>query len=542
MNENNNILQQMRTTFEELEKRIKSLERATTANAQVVALNSCITEIKTLLEDFEQKYEAHISEYNSHIQEFDTFKTQIENGLESNINVDNNQSLLINNTLTSLNQLRTTISSLNQKVTSLEQSQGGEVESTDYEKLYLNLCTLKDKMYLPRISIFGDISHMIDVQISINLTRSSQTNSTALTYSAYINGTKHGDYNISCELGATTTVEFTHKFTNNNTLNYFDFVINNANKSQINFVEVVVKGKNVKIYSIMSKKMSICCFSNKYYIVSQDELGKVKFCEIEKSQLDNYQEYLTEIDKFNINSYPTKFDIIPITKKTSQGTLENDLSISTNGLIAVGNTSDPISGFYLYTYSGDQFSKKTGYTILSNNFDSVPYTENLEGMSSVIPLTENNGVIIFELKQTGNISYTLKLNNEKVDKSLSATFVRDNSLGYASTCGGVKGILVTDENTMITYYPCREATYKVDIAKGKNTTAYIQPNGNINVYISTNKVVKKYVLCLDPTTNKYQLQGETKEFVGITSYEELYDNKALVYTYDDYKIIDNQEF
>ena len=542
MNENNNILQQMRTTFEELEKRIKAMERSIGINAQVTALVSYMQEVKSYLEQFEEEYSLHLTEFSEHTTDYNTFKQSTQNSINANNTTDNNQSLLINNLSTSVTQLQTSILSLNQKVTSLEQSQGGEVENTDYEKLYLNLYTSKEKIYLPRISIFGDISHMVDVKISINLTRTSETNSTALTYSAYINGTKQGDYDISCEAGKTVTVEFAHKFTNNNLLNYFDFVINNSSNSNVNYVEVIAKGKNVKIYSIMAKKMSICCFSDKYYITNQEELGKLKFCEIEKSQLDNFQEYLTEIDKLSLNSYPTKVEIIPITKKNSQtGLLEKNTSFSSNGLAGFVNSSPNVSGFYMCDYNSNTFSKKIGYAYTVGMFDCAPYTDKLEGATVCIPLIDEKSCIIFEQKSTDTANQ-LKLNDTKVQNVISASLVKDNSLGYSSTTGGLKGIITIDNTAMVSYYPSRNSTYKVDIAKGKNATAYLQPNGNINVYISTNKVVKKYVLCLDPITNQYQLQGETNEFVGITSYEELYDNKALVYTYDNYEIIENQEF
>ena len=77
---------------------------------------------------------------------------------------------------------------------------------------------------------------------------------------------------------------------------------------------------------------------------------------------------------------------------------------------------------------------------------------------------------------------------------------------------------------------------------GGYSVGSIDLKSNINVYINRFCNVYKYVLQKNTTTNQYELQGLAKVFQGITGYEELYDNKAVVYMFDEHKIVTNQEF
>ena len=94
------------------------------------------------------------------------------------------------------------------------------------------------------------------------------------------------------------------------------------------------------------------------------------------------------------------------------------------------------------------------------------------------------------------------------------------------------------EARFYTFYPQYNSSYKVDIAKGFDATAYYQRSDNtINVYINRDNNVYKYVLQKNSQTNQYEVGSQVTTFENISRYEELYDGKYIVYRGTDYEII-----
>ena len=117
--------------------------------------------------------------------------------------------------------------------------------------------------------------------------------------------------------------------------------------------------------------------------------------------------------------------------------------------------------------------------------------------------------------------------------SVKATSVGNSDYASNSKCSK---LTVNRGNPIISLEP-KETNYN-----GKNVSAYMQSNGNINVYVNRYCNVYKYVLQKNTSTGQYELSGLANTFQGITGYEEIYDNKAIGYVYNEHKILTNQEF
>ena len=86
------------------------------------------------------------------------------------------------------------------------------------------------------------------------------------------------------------------------------------------------------------------------------------------------------------------------------------------------------------------------------------------------------------------------------------------------------------------FFETYDNTYKVILPPGKYCTAYYQTDGSINVYISRGCTTYKYTLAKNTSTNQYELSSTISTIPQCTKYDELYDNKALIACYNEYRI------
>ena len=113
------------------------------------------------------------------------------------------------------------------------------------------------------------------------------------------------------------------------------------------------------------------------------------------------------------------------------------------------------------------------------------------------------------------------------------TLVKNINLGFGSTApANFNGVILTNSEGVNYLYPELSNAYRVEIAKGKNATAYIQPDESINVYINNDCTVTKYVLRKNAEAVYELSQSETTQYNGYTRIEECYDNKVFAYKYD----------
>ena len=548
MNENNNILQQMRTTFEELEKRIKAMERSIGINAQVTALVSYMQEVKSYLEQFEEEYSSHLTEFSEHTTDYNTFKQSTQNSINANNTTDNNQSLLINNLSTQMEQLSSQIITLDTKIQELEQSalEGGE--TSDCVKLLFNLTAKNSIEYGPRIYIIDVNKGLNKLNITVYGTFTSDTTiTTPLVVDLYFGTTILKSKTLEIKHGENFECAFSHNFVSTNTSDYVYLVFNNATGTIFDYVEAFISGPGVSLLSYSDHNTNFYCFDNKYYVVDNSEKDNTKFAIIDKTNLNNLETSYTTVAK-NTSDDETRIysKCLPQTKlNTDDNTLEIDTSLSSNGIFLQGYLINNNTHTYMFGYSqsSQTLSRKWGRSDICGSGDALPYLTDSAGLTvSDIILKYNEAGCYCTSGSQILSSQDIKFNGTKIKSSFAISLVRNNKIRVGDNVPTFAGFLITDIYGNITYYPTFNSTYKLSIAKGKNVSAYMQSNGNINVYVNRYCNVYKYVLQKNTSTGQYELSGLANTFQGITGYEEIYDNKAIGYVYNEHKILTNQEF
>lgn len=540
-------LQQIRTSFEELEKRIKAMERSVGVNSQITALVSYMQEVKSLIEQFEDNYNEHLTDYQTHTQDYNSFKESIQTSLNLNNTTDNNQSLLINNLSTQLTQLSTTINTLKTKVEELEENTGEGNQTSDYAKVLFNLTATHTTEKSPRFYILNANKGLTKINVYFYGTYTTNTQKTSITVNLYLNDTKIKTKELAIEHGKDFECSFAYNFLSANTSDYIQLELTNVYGTAFNYMEVYLSGTDTSLLSYPDRKVNFFCFNNQYYVVDNSVKDKIKYAVVDKTNLANLDTSYEITDKTLEVSYEIRLIncCVPATKLNETNTLEIDTTNADRGLtfLSMRLTQDSANYVYQYSISQKKLTAKFGQTDPCGVGDLLPYADNSAGLclanasfkyNNVINLTVLNNSIVENIE--------LKFNNVKLKNCFANKLVRNNRVRVGDSVCSLSGNIVTDINGNVTYYPSKNSTYKIDIAKGRNASAYLQSNGNINVYINRFCNVYKYVLQKNTTTNQYELQGLAKVFQGITGYEELYDNKAVVYMFDEHKIVTNQEF
>lgn len=544
---NETTLQQIRTSFEELEKRIKAMERSVGVNSQISALVSYMQEVKDLIQQFEDNYNEHITDYQTHTQDYNSFKESIQTSLDSNNTTDNNQSLLINNLSTQLTQLSTTINTLKTKVEELEENTGEGNQTSDYAKILFNLTATHTTEKSPRFYILNANKGLTKFNVIFYGTYTTNTEKTSITVDLYLNTTKIKTKELTIEHGKDFEFSFTYNFLSANTSDYIQLELSNVYGTAFNYMEVYLSGTDASLLSYPDRNVNFFCFNNQYYVTDNSVKDKIKYAVIDKTNLANLDNNYTTTDKTLEMSYEIRLIncCVPCTKLDETNTLEVDTTYADRGLhfLSTRLTQDSANYVYQYNISQKKLIPKFGQTDPCGVGDMLPYANNSAGLCVSNASIKNSNASYFTVLNNNLIgTFFLKLNNVKLKDCFANRQVRNNRIRVGDSVCSLSGNIITDLNGNVAYYPSENSTYKVDIAKGRNASAYLQSNGNINVYINRFCNVYKYVLQKNATTNQYELQGLAKVFQGITGYEELYDNKAVVYMFDEHKIVTNQEF
>lgn len=544
---NESTLQQIRTSFEELEKRIKAMERSVGVNSQITALVSYMQEVKSLIEQFEDNYNEHLTDYQTHTQDYNSFKESIQTSLNSNNSTDNNQSLLINNLSTQLTQLSTTINTLKTKVEELEETSGEGNQTSDYAKILFNLTATHTTEKSPRCYILNANKGLTKINVYFYGTFPSTTEKTSITVDLFLNGTKIRTKELTIELGKDFNCSFAYNFLSANTSDFIHLEFSNVDGTAFNYMEVYLSGTDASLLTYPDRNVNFLCFNNQYYVADNSVKDKIKYAVIDKTNLANLETNYTIQDKTLEMSYEIRLIncCAPITKLNETNTLEIDTTNADRGinLLSMHLTQDSSNFVYQYDISQKKLVQKLGLPDPCGVGDLLPNADNSAGLCLAnASFKYNNVTNITFLKNSIVENIELKFNNVKLKNCFANKLVRNNRVRVGDSVCSLSGNIVTDVNGNVTYYPGKNSTYKIDIAKGRNASAYLQSNGNINVYINRFCNVYKYVLQKNTTTNQYELQGLAKVFQGITGYEELYDNKAVVYMFDEHKILTNQEF
>lgn len=355
----------------------------------------------------------------------------------------------------------------------------------------------------------------------------------------YLNGEVIKERNIDGNTGAFILSD-SCTFMPQEEYNIFYVQLNIGNVS-IREYSVSIEGYNVEFLQ-QDLPLKINCFNDSYYIIKLDDYRRRIYYGVQsKAELNVSNSYLSYIEGTNT---PTEgisyFYLFPTTK------IENGV------VVFDSQYSNP----YKFIATLDKTSKM-GTCVINNSaivseqpYDLYPlYFEPIYGgVGATSTSTTVSQDAVFLIDDDGNVCLAgtgsglndaISYNGEKLTYTnyRNGAVVRDinNKIGSPSY---FRGLIAWNKDTKKNvFFPSTTSTYMVEIADGKNVTAYYQTNGNINVYINRGMNVYKYVLELNSETNQYELSSLVTTIEGITRYEELYDGKYLVYRNTQWEIV-----
>lgn len=355
----------------------------------------------------------------------------------------------------------------------------------------------------------------------------------------YLNGEVIKERNIDGNIGAFILSD-SCTFMPQEEYNIFYVQLNIGNVS-IREYSVSIEGYNVEFLQ-QDLPLKINCFNDSYYILKLDDYRRRIYYGVQpKAELDVSTTSLSYIEGTNT---PTEgisyFYLFPTTK------IENGV------VVFDSQYSNP----YKFIAAFDKTSKM-GTCVINNSaiVSEQPYQLSplyfepiYGGVGATSTSTTVSQDAVFLIDDDGNVCLAgtgsglndaISYNGEKLYSTnyRIGAVVRDinNKIGSPSY---FRGLIAWNKDTKKNvFFPSTTSTYMVEIADGKNVTAYYQTNGNINVYINRGMNVYKYVLELNSETSQYELSSLVTTIEGITRYEELYDGKYLVYRNTQWEIV-----
>lgn len=524
--------------FEELEKRIKSIERQFTTTNQITAMQSCLSEIKLMLEEYQTSYNNLISDYNTHIQNFNTHEST--NSLEHTN---------INNSITSINadltSLQGNIENLISRVSILETTGGSSSgdsncfcgNNSDYCHNYVNSYLYGNKFYSPKFLLITNSSQYVDIKLKVRV-KNDIVSQSGLTYSINLvcNDQTVATLGSQKYITEIETKELSYRLYPTQNANYVQLYINAWKYMLLIDYQIEINGRDVLLDATMPS-INISCFDDKYYIVKWDnETAKIYYDIQDKANL-SLDESTMKVDQLTNETDYSFIDmrLVPALKEAKTYTFSTEYPQNINLLII--NQENARMNYSLKLNAETQKFKKESSTSLSANRFDASSCLNGYGFSVISTATKT---FMATIKRTPS-TYD-KVNEATTEKFLNTCVVQYN---YAKIGEAIKpfagAIYQRSDGKWIYYYSwanqTTDSSLRTEIAVGSNCTAFLQKDGTINVYIGAGLKVYKYTMSKNET-GKYQVNTLYTVISGITKYVELLDNKALVFTYDQYKIID----
>ena len=536
-------LTQLRTSFDEIEKRIKAIERQVTANTQLTATKACLEEIKILLEDYQNAYQKHLENYNNHSIDFNLHKQESIQNITDLQSASSMYGASINTLTTKANTIQSTLERLSTRVLALEQNpdngNGSSTQASDVSNwediVYFNFAqeinnptTTETFYFIP--TIFDCTPGYVDVEMTFEMEANSSVDCYAILT---INNETLPQQQIPSFTGK-NTICYKKQFLTNKSVNAIKmaFKVPRTKIVLTNF-NIKIHAKNVKIFNRF-QPVEIFCFNNNYYITDMSNPNTFYYGIVSKENFSYDKSKLNAVNYSDIGPKHFATKLVP--------------SIENGNTIQLKTTND---GTYLVAYSLG--SLLTYYTTFEKLTDATTYTKYCNSSSIT---TYSDDFYPFGINQSTNTyhhfvclgdrvraintkgSYSsLTLNDVMLTDYNYIYVVRDNNLKIGDTMPPFRGsVICRSSDNMFVYFPEKDSNYCVEIAKGKNATAYYQPDGSIFVYINRGHQVFKYKLQKNEN-EQYECIGATDVYDNIIKYEELYDGHALVKTIDSYKII-----
>lgn len=294
---------------------------------------------------------------------------------------------------------------------------------------------------------------------------------------------------------------------------------------------ITAVGKNVSIYAL-NKPLNIVCFNQEYYITNRKngnvlQYGKCPKDSFDVNNIDLTERYIeTQADENLIlpYMYPTLSSANTLASNSATHQLIY-ITPDDNDAIHYGPSNSDVQG--------GCFANKTKSTYSATTIDVIPYSINFGGFMHLYITKDQQAYVYYTKLLLTKTGQYIDFDGHILNDCIYGTLVKNINLGFGSTApANFNGVILTNSEGVNYLYPELSNAYRVEIAKGKNATAYIQPDESINVYINNDCTVTKYVLRKNAEAVYELSQSETTQYNGYTRIEECYDNKVFAYKYD----------
>ena len=513
-------------------------------NADIADINSTLTNLSGINQEVED-LQNDVLEINSTLSTL-TGVTQDISELESDVSGINESISTISSSIVDLQSADTALSA---RITTLENESGsgsgssGTVSSLVFKKEQISAKVYQSSGYTyktPKCQFICDTSGKVTISYQI-IGKVETADVTYARMRIYLNDEEVKDRNIDVAVGA-FNVSDSFTFIPNEAYNYF-YVQLSIGEITVREYTMSVEGYNVEILQ-QELPMTINCFNNSYYILMLDDYRRRLYYGVQsKEELDISTSSLSYVSATNTPSDGISYLYLVPTTRVENGVVVFDTSYSEQcKLIGSLTKSGTLASF---TIDSSSITDENEYS------SDVTYYEPIVGGMGVETSSDFYGDAIFMIDMYGMVSLmgsgsglgdAITLNGEQIYSSSYriGAVVRDinnkiNSPSY------FRGVIVWDKDTNKNIFlPSISSSYSVEIAEGKNVTAYYQTNGDINVYINRGTNVYKYVLQKNSQNNQYELSQTITTLEGITRYEELYDGNYLVYRNTQWEILSSE--
>lgn len=539
------IISKIKTQIEEIEKRIKAIAMQMTTTSQITAVKLCLDEIKQLLIDFGTQFDEHTSDYETHKQNYETllgnynslysnFNSHLENyeiGKTENNSAHSELSQDIENLTTLLQDLEAQADALDSRIAVLEESAGGgtdtpttlQTETTKFmEYTFIEPCIMTSSIYYsPRVYFTCELTQPIEIQYTI---QGSISGDKYNSIKIYIND----DVMIRSVYNSVESGNFKYEldpvyYYSTKKLNHVMLEAQVSAATHISKCSVKIIAKNINIFN-EERNVRIICFNNKYYISYPTANGFILYGVQDKN---NLALNVTDLTQYNFQNLHLKYERLFLLPALQQDTqiLTYDETYQGSFLFGAlyGDQTKKVQSICLN--SENLLEMESDWTFSATCLDVLP--QGIGDGSEVFISTSTQGTIYMVGRGTLNKSITY--NNELLDGHwFYVCFVKNNNLLIGSEYTSFDGFVAWRDDDMNVFFPDIQSTYCVEIAPGKNATAYMQTNGNIYVYISRGCDTFRYELQKN-LEGKYELSDVVKTIKGVSRYEELYDDNVLAY-------------
>lgn len=435
------------------------------------------------------------------------------------------------------NTLFTNIDDLSGRVKSLENgsgsssSGGGQCnQNVDFYNLQNNQFNFFGPYASPYFYINCDKNSLVDLDITLTgeVTDFIESNQIVLqltvndeVYTQQVGLAKEGDYKHTFCFPI-----LTNKTTNKCRLSFNRY----AGTTWVSTLSIKAKGNNVSIYCA-DKNLSIYCFNQEYYIVGRNQNKFIFYGVCPKDSFD--------INNINLEQYAVSANgvdnvIMPIFYPTTSSTSTSITSSNSNQFMYI--CPDKNDQVYYGVSDSDSSGYSTNLTEVTKQsicIDALPYGKSYGGYTHLFIDTQNTAKIAFTKLFGMKTDTTVVLNGENVQDCIYGTLVKNNNLNFGNSAPTpINGMVLTTSDGTNWFYPAEASSYRVEIAKGKNATAYLQADNTINVYINQGINVCRYVLAKNAEGNYALDDTKTTTYYGYTRIEEAFDDMVFAYKYD----------